>query len=168
MAPVIDDPSRLGSLKARMKRFQIASTVSASPSEAWRWITSIQGISAEMAPYLRMSAPRGITALPDLKIELGKPLFRSTIYLFGILPVDYSKLTLLALHEGVGFIEQSPMGSMRTWRHERTIQPLASGCRITDSLSFEPRVAPKLSAWMVRLLFTHRHKVLRAHLQDVR
>jgi ligand-binding SRPBCC domain-containing protein len=150
-----------------MKRFEISSTVSASPSEAWRWITSIEGISAELAPYLRMSVPRGITALPDLKIEAGVPLFRSTIYLFGVLPVDYSKLTLLSLDEGVGFIEQSPMGSMRLWRHERTIQALTSGCRIADSLSFEPRFMPGLAAWVVKQLFTHRHKVLRVHFQNI-
>lgn len=147
-----------------MKTFEISSTVSASPVEAWRWITSVKGISTELAPVIRMSVPRGVTALSDLPIQPGKPLFRSIIYLFGVLPADYSNLTLLELNEGVGFVEQSPMGSMRLWRHERTIQPLTSGCRITDSLTFEPRIAATISSWVVKKLFRHRHQVLRAHL----
>lgn len=148
-----------------MERFEISSFVSASPQEAWQWITSVKGISTELSPYLRMSAPKGISALHDLKHEPGKPMFRSIIYLFGLLPVDYSDLTLLELNSGVGFIEQSPMGSMRHWRHERTIHPAEQGCTITDVLSFEPRLASKLCRGIIQWLFTHRHRVLRCRLR---
>ena len=111
-----------------------------------------------------MSTPKGITSLSDIQFISGKRLFRSVIYLFGFLPVDYSDLTLLELSDGFGFVEQSPMGSMRVWRHERRIQPLSSGCRVTDTLTFEPRFAASLSARLVKKLFTHRHKVLRTKL----
>jgi len=81
-----------------------------------------------------------------------------------VLPVDYSDLTLLELKHGVGFVEQSPMGSMRLWRHERSIKPLPVGCVVTDALSFERRFAKAISAWVVRQLFRHRHAVLRSKL----
>lgn len=154
-----------------MERFEISSFVPVSPQEAWHWITSVKGISAELSPYLRMSAPDGITALHDLKHEPGRPMFRSIIYLFGFLPIDYSDLTLLELNPGMGFVEQSPMGSMRHWRHERTIRPLRTidplrqGCTITDVLSFEPRIAAKPCGRIVQWLFTHRHRVLRSRLR---
>ena len=94
----------------------------------------------------------------------GQRLFRSVIYAFGFLPVDHSDLTLLELKPGIGFIEQSPMGSMRLWRHERTLSPQPSGCAVTDVLTFEPRFAAPVAAWIVRRLFTHRHAVLRRRL----
>lgn len=145
-------------------RWQIASAVSASPQEAWRWITSVQGIGAELAPYLRMSVPPGIASLDDMAVVPGQRLFRSTLYLFGVLAVDHSDLTLLSLEPGVGFVEQSPMRSMPQWRHARSITPSATGCTITDSLQFDPRWAPAFSSWCVRRLFAHRHAVLRARL----
>ena len=143
---------------------EFKSPLQASKAEAWKWITSLQGISAELRPLLRMSAPAGVHCLNDLKIELGKPLFRSRIYLFGVLPVDYSGLTLLEFKEGVGFTEQSPMGSMRHWRHARQIEGADHGCTVTDVLTFEPRYASSVSKWAVKRLFTHRHVVLRRSL----
>lgn len=160
------DPSEHARGAARIARFEISSTVAAAPSEAWQWITSVDGISAELSPYLRMSVPEDVRDLADLELVPGKRLFRSIIYLFGLVPVDYSDLTLLELTQGVGFIEQSPMGSMRLWRHERTIRPLRSGCVVSDVLTFQPRMAMALSSWIVKKLFTHRHAVLRARLGE--
>lgn len=148
-------------------KLEFRSTLLASPADAWNWITSVKGISAELWPILRMSTPRGIKGLAEFRFEPGKPLFRSQIYLFGLLPVDYSYLTLLELKEGVGFVEQSPMGSMRLWRHERQIQRAGQGCTITDVLTFEPRFGGALSKWVVECLFAHRHAVLRRNLGSV-
>ncbi len=145
-------------------RFEISSTVAASPEAAWQWITSVEGISAELRPCLHMGVPRGVRSLADLQIVPGQRLFRSVIYLLGVIPVDYSDLTLLEWTPGAGFVEQSPMGSMRSWRHERRIQPWGQGCRVTDRLAFEPRFAGGLLSWFVRRLFAHRHAVLRARL----
>ena len=133
-------------------------------TEAWGWITSFDGISKEMSPYLHMSAPRGVTTLASVTITPGKRLFRSWITLFGLIPFDYSDLTLLSLEDGVGFVEQSPMGTMKLWRHERRITPSAEGCTITDTLTFEPRFAPALTQRIVRAFFTHRHRNLKKYL----
>ena len=147
-----------------MAQLVFKSSLAATPQAAWAWITSVKGISAELAPVLRMSVPPGIDSLADVAFKPGQALFRSTVYLFGVIPVDYSDLTLLALNPGVGFIEQSPMGSMRSWRHERSVETAADGCVVMDVLTFEPRFAKRLSAWMVRRLFEHRHAVLRRRL----
>lgn len=149
--------------KDMLFRLEFRSKLKVPRAEVWNWITSVHGISTELRPLMRMSAPRDVRSLKELKIQPGRPLFRSQIYLFGVLPVDYSYLTLLELREGVGFIEQSPMGSMRLWRHERKIEDAEHGCVLTDTLTFEPRFFARLSRRIVERLFTHRHAVLRRH-----
>lgn len=138
--------------------------LTASPEAAWRWITSLAGISREMAPFLRMSAPRGVTDLSSVSFQPGVPMFTSWITLFGVLPVDYSRLTLMSLNPGTGFVEQSPMGSMKLWRHERQITPLPGGCQVTDTLTFEPRFAKGMTTRIVQAFFAHRHRMLKKHL----
>jgi len=141
-----------------------------APTERiWEWITSVKGISAEMWPFFRMSVPRSIQSLADVRIQPGVPLFRSYILLFGFLPIDYSDMTLLELNHGIGFIEQSPMGSMKLWRHERHIAPypfVPGVVLLVDQLTFHPRMAKRFVGWFIRRVFTHRHKVLRANLGD--
>lgn len=138
--------------------------------QAWDWITSVQGISAEIWPFFRMTVPKHISSLEDLPIKRGVRMFRSYFLLLGVLPVDYSDLTLLEFHAGRGFIEQSPMGSMKLWRHERFIEPCPSDPRavlLIDRLTFQSRVAKRFVRWFVRQLFDHRHHVLRARLGSV-
>ena len=142
------------------------STLPASREQVWEWITSVKGISAEMWPVLRMTIPRGIQSLADVPLTAGAPLFRSYVFLFGVLPFDYSDLTLLEITAGDGFVEQSPMGSMKLWRHERRIVPSPtdrSTVVLVDQLRFEPRFASSLVRWFIRRFFEHRHRVVRAH-----
>lgn len=140
------------------------SNLLASPETVWGWITSLDGISKEIGPILRMSSPDGIRDLSSAGFQLGAPMFRSWITLFGAIPIDYSDLTLIALTPGVGFVEQSKMGSMRLWRHERQIHPLDTGCRVMDTLIFKPRAGGWLVTKFVTCLFLHRHKMLRKYL----
>ncbi|TMB59565.1 MAG: hypothetical protein E6J56_00050 [Deltaproteobacteria bacterium] len=85
----------------------------------------MEGISRELWPILRMTAPRGVKSIGDVPIEPGNPLFRSWILLFGLIPIDRSDLTLLSLDVGQRFVEQSPMLSMSLWRHVRTLEAAA-------------------------------------------
>ena len=143
------------------------STLHASAEKVWEWITSIRGIRAEMWPFFFMTAPRGVRSLSDVQITPGTRMFRSYVFLFGVLPVDYSDMTLLELNIGQGLIEQSPMGSMNLWRHERQILPCPadpSAVVLVDQLTFQPRMARRLVGWFIRRVFIHRHKVLRAEL----
>ena len=139
-----------------------------APAErVWEWITSIEGISAEMRPFFRMTTPKGVRSLDDVEIKPGVRMFRSYVFLFGVLPIDYSDMTLVELDPGWGFVEQSPMGSMKLWRHERRIVPCPSdpgAVWLVDQLTFCPRVAQRFVGWFISQVFTHRHKVLRANL----
>ena len=131
------------------------------------WITSIDGISAEMWPFFRMTSPPGVRSLNDVQVRPGVRMFRSYVFLFGVLPIDYSDMTLLELTPGQGFVEQSPMGSMRLWRHERRIVPSPANptaALLVDQLTFQPRMAKRLVGWFIRRVFIHRHEVLKAHL----
>jgi len=139
-----------------------------APAErVWEWITSVEGIRAEMRPFLHMTAPRGFRSLRDVKVTPGERLCRSYVLLFGVLPIDYSDMTLMELSPGHGFVEQSPTGSMRLWRHERRIEPCPSdpaAVLLVDQLTFQPRAAGRLVGWFIRRFFAHRHGVLRGNL----
>lgn len=141
------------------------SELNAPRERVWAWITSAAGVSAEMRPLLRMTWPKGVRSLDELDIRPGERMFRSRVFLFGVLPFDYSDMTLLEFSPGHGFLEQSPMGSMKVWRHERRIRPSAvdpARTVLTDELTFEPKRARRLVSWFIRLFFMHRHDVLRA------
>ena len=140
------------------------SMLAVPPERAWAWATSVRGVTTELAPWLRMTAPRGFERLVGDDVPVGRPLFRSYVFLLGILPIDRSDLTLVELEPGRRFQEQSPMLSMKLWRHERTIFPTADGCRVRDHLEFEPRFARRLVGRFIEAVFTHRHAVLRAQL----
>lgn len=140
------------------------SDLAASPEAVWAWITSFDDIAREMSPVLRMSSPKGVKDLAGASFTPGVAMFRSWISLGGIVPIDFSDLTLVSLTPGVGFVEESAMGSMRRWRHERHITPLESGSRVTDTLTFEPRFGGRLTAAFVRWFFSHRHNMLRKYL----
>jgi len=82
------------------------STLRASPERVWEWITSVEGISAEMRPFCRMTTPKKMHSLANVRVEPGTRMFRSYVFLFGFMPIDYSDMTLVELTPGVGFVEQ--------------------------------------------------------------
>jgi ligand-binding SRPBCC domain-containing protein len=136
-----------------------ATKVPASAEEVWAWSTSISGIKSEMWPILKMTFPKEMTHV-GADTTLRKPLCRCKFLLFGIFPIDMSKLTFVELEPGRRFVEQSPLLSMRSWRHERVVTPADGGACVTDRLEFSPRFASPVVAWLVKLLFGRRHAVL--------
>jgi len=145
-------------------RFEISSLLRASPEDVWAAVSSMRGVNDELGPLLRMTYPRGMERLDAQPVPLGRKLFRSWLLLFGVLPIDYDDLVLTRLDPARGFREESTLLSQRVWIHERTITPTPSGCELVDRLEAEPRAellaAP--SRAIVRALFRHRHKKLRA------
>lgn len=143
------------------------SKLTKSREEIWTWITSTKGISAEMWPLLRMTFPKHNHNLVDIEVIPGARLFRSYLFLFTVLPIDFLDLTLLELRDKQGFVEQSTMGLIKSWRHERFIESRSSENEdlfIVDRLSFEPRFGGVIVKWIIKILFKHRHKVLRKNL----
>jgi hypothetical protein len=106
-----------------------------------------------------MTEPRG----SDLVLRPGA-LGRSWILLLGVFPIDYDDLFLESVEEGAGFRERSAMGSCSAWHHDRSLLDLpGGGCRVVDSVGFEPRVAVfgSLMAFTFEATFRWRHRRLR-------
>lgn len=141
-------------------RVKFESKVPTTPAELWNWSTSVHGVDAEMRPVLKLDFPKGMTHIPRDGSGLGKPLGNCKFLLFGVLPVDLSRLTFVEVEPGRRFVEQSPLLSMKSWRHERVIAPGTDGTRVVDTLEFTPRFATGVVAWFISKFFQHRHTVL--------
>lgn len=149
--------------------FEITSRLAAPAERVWKAAVSADGINHELAPWLRMTIPRGLergTTVADA--PLGVPLGRSWLLLGRVLPVEYDDLCLAERGPGMRFIERSRLGSARSWRHEREIVALGpEACELTDRLELELRTTLRaiggamVAERIVRALFRHRHRRLR-------
>jgi ligand-binding SRPBCC domain-containing protein len=146
-----------------MRIVEQESILAAAPEAVWARVSTFEGINDELRPLMRMTAPARVRALDPAEVVLGERIFRSWILLFGLIPIDYDDLSLIALEPGRGFHERSTMLSMRAWEHERWLESDGDGrCRLRDRLSFEPRAGfagPVLERFIV-LTFRHRHRRL--------
>lgn len=144
-----------------MIKVTVHSEVAAPPSRVWDHVSTFAGVNDELAPLLRMTHPPGQSVLDD-NLPLNRPLFRSWLLLFGVLPVDYDHIGFAAIVPGEGFSERSRMASLEVWHHDRRLAPVPGGCAVTDTLSFVPRVpgTGRLAAVLVTALFRHRHRRL--------
>ena len=149
-------------------RVKFESKVPRTARELWDWSTSVRGVDAEMGPVLKLDFPKGMTHIPRDGSGLGKPLGNCKFLLFGILPVDLSRLTFVEVEPGRRFVEQSPLLSMKSWRHERVIAPAQGGTKVVDTLEFTPRFATGIVKWFISKFFQHRHAVLQREFQERR
>jgi ligand-binding SRPBCC domain-containing protein len=143
--------------------FKVSSRLAATPAAVWAFVSTFDGVNAELAPWFRMTAPGKWRTIDPEHVPLRKPLFRSWILLGGLLPVDYDYLAFDWIDPPYGFGERSSMLSIRVWSHTRRIRPLPGGCEITDQCAFKARlrpIQPPLAA-ILRALFRHRHGHLR-------
>ena len=142
--------------------------VAVSADRVWQRIVTPEGINHELRPWMTMAMPRGRRELRVDLVSVGVPLGRCWLRLFGVVPFDYDDLTIVELHPGRGFVEESTMLSMRRWRHERTIEPLDAGrTRVRDHVTFELRaglrvLTPVVGA-VIGKLFAHRQRRLVAY-----
>jgi len=142
-------------------RIEQRSELAAPAARVWAHATSLDGINAELSPYLKMTAPPGLTGLDENQVVLGQPIGRSRLLLFGFLPIDRMDITVIELEPGRRFLERSPVRSQRLWQHERSVEPSGDGCVLTDRLTFEPRAGGPVMAAFLRAVFRNRHRVLR-------
>jgi ligand-binding SRPBCC domain-containing protein len=148
----------------REAKLLITSELAAPASEVWSHVASLEGVNHELGPLLHMTAPAGTVLTPE-SVPLGRRWFRSWVLLFGVLPVDYDALCIERIDPERGFLERSSMLSARVWEHERTLEPLsADTTRVSDRVQFEPRLrlTARLHLIVIRALFAHRHRRLRA------
>lgn len=151
-----------------MREVRVSTALAIDGSELWEAVTRLDGVNRELAPWLRMTAPRGLAGATIADLEPGRPVGRSWLLLGGVLPVDYDDLFIAELEPPRRFLERSRMLTIDPWEHERTIEPLGAGsCRLGDRLRFELRRplaavpgATALAARVVTALFRHRHRRL--------
>lgn len=145
-----------------MSRFtvEIATRLRAGADEVWAHASTVEGVNRELAPWVRMTVPRAAHGKQLADLEPGREAFASVLRLLGLVPFDLHHLTLERILER-GFVEESWSWLQRRWRHERSIEPEADGCIVTDRITVEPRGAP---AWIVepivRRIFRARHERL--------
>jgi ligand-binding SRPBCC domain-containing protein len=139
-----------------------SSLVAAPSTVVWAWVVTPEGINDEFWPWLTMSMPAAASDLSIDTLELGQPIGRSWIRLFGVLPVDYDDLTIVEVEPGRRFLEQSRLFSAPEWQHERVVEPVdAASSRVTDRLTFVPRRGfGLLGPRIIRLIFWYRHRRL--------
>jgi ligand-binding SRPBCC domain-containing protein len=142
---------------------EFRSRVAAPPDVVWRVVATMDGVNAELAPWLRMTHPPDRADLRAQMVPPGAVVFHSWLLLFGVLPVDRHALSFESLHER-GFDERSTSWSNRIWIHRRRVEPDGDGSQVMDQLWFEPRLSPlaPLVRRFVGALFRHRHARLRA------
>jgi ligand-binding SRPBCC domain-containing protein len=145
-----------------VKEFLISSTLNTTTEILWAHAVSPAGVNREFRPLLRMTFPRDVTTLTS-SWQPGRRLFRSWLLLGGFLPVDYDDLAFVEIEPGRRFLERSSLLSQKIWEHERLIEPVAGGSRLTDRLCFTPRIGPlgPIYAAIFKGVFRWRHHNLK-------
>jgi hypothetical protein len=154
-------------LMGRLVAFERSSALTASAADVWNHATTMAGVNAELAPWVRMTHPGGLNRLEDAPELIGQPVaFHSWLLAGGVVPFDRHALGLVSVERfdggGGAFVEESSSWLQRRWRHEREVVVHGAGCRVTDRLLVEPRLAfnRPLVAKVVPWLFDRRHRVL--------
>jgi ligand-binding SRPBCC domain-containing protein len=150
-----------------MTSVTLSSQIDAPAEEVWARATTQEGINDELRPVLRMTLPRSLEGMTIEDAPIGEVAGRSWILLLGFLPVEYDDLRLVELEPGHRFLERSSMLSLKTWQHERIVEPTGDrSCQVTDRLTFEMRQplafigAERIARAVVARLFAHRHRRL--------
>jgi len=138
-------------------RIQVRSRLAADAATVWAHARTLRGVNLELAP-LRMSGPQDLVL--D-EVPLGRPVLRSLVTAFRILPVDIHELTILSITPGHGFHERSRSLWESRWIHRRTIEPAADGCTVVDDVTFSPRVFGSVLRGVITRAFAGRHHQLR-------
>ena len=123
----------------------------------------MDGVNQELMPLVKMTVPADVHNRSISEAPVGELAFRSWLLLGGALPFDRHALKLERIKPGEQFIEESDSWMQKRWRHVRTLEDIDGGCRLTDEVTFTPRIrllAP-VAARLVDLVFSHRHDMLR-------
>ncbi|MBI9075816.1 MAG: hypothetical protein JEZ02_10425 [Desulfatibacillum sp.] len=139
--------------------FCVCSDLFADRDTLWQHSTDLALVNREFFPLLKMTYPENASELTPNTVTLGKRVFRSWILLFGIFPVEYDDIVLAEVNPGHGFCEKSSMLAQNLWQHQRTITDTPTGSRVTDEITFIPRIpyTGYLQKPLFTLLFKYRH-----------
>ena len=148
----------------RPGRLTASSLLATGADRVWAETTTAEGINHELMPIVRMTVPGEQDTLSVADVTNGQHVGRSWLLLGGLIPFDYDDITIEWIEPGRAFQEDSTMLSQRSWRHHREVLPDGEdGCRVTDTVTFEPRlpVPVRLLEFVFGQVFAHRHRRLR-------
>ncbi|MDO6441152.1 hypothetical protein [Marinobacter sp. 2_MG-2023] len=145
-------------------KFEVSSNLKISPEDVDGLLT-MKGVNWELSPLIYMTAPSGWSCKPIFEWPTGKVLFSSWILLFGILPIDRHTFFFSSIDRQRGFMESSSSITNKVWHHRRDIRINEALPQITDTVEFQCRlpILEYVLAPVYRLIFTHRHRVLRSY-----
>ncbi|MFC1851727.1 hypothetical protein ACFL27_16170 [candidate division CSSED10-310 bacterium] len=143
--------------------FQVQSTLTASSEEIWSRVFTMEGVNAELSPWMRMTYPREAEQFDQAGSSPGQCLFRSIILFLRIIPIDLYYLSFISIKAPTHFHEQSHSITIREWTHKRTLQSEGGNCRLKDTIHYSFRVpgVGRLFRPVFYALFKHRHRYLR-------
>lgn len=143
------------------QRFTRSSDLPIAPAEFLSALT-MNHVNAELMPLARMTVPAGWREQPIVEWRARQQLFSSWILLAGILPIDRHALYFDSIEPASGFAEMSTSTVNRYWSHQRSVAPLAHGCRVTDTIEYDSRLPllGRLLKPVYQLVFWHRHRQL--------
>jgi hypothetical protein len=144
------------------KTFSISSDLAVKADALWDAVVSPADINAEFRPLLKMTFPQGMDDV-TADWQPGVTRFRSWILLGALIPVEYDNLNFDEVEPGHYFLERSSMWTQSLWEHRRELSPHADGTRLTDTVTFEPRlsVLAPVCFTLFRWIFRWRHRRLR-------
>lgn len=149
-------------VRAIVSELVVSSDLRVDRKALWQHAVSPAGVNRELWPILRMTFPLGLTDI-TAKRNPGEPLSRCWLLLAGVLPIEYDDVTLAEVEPERRFLEVSTLMTQRFWEHERIIESLKQGSRITDRVRFEPRLRllSGLYRHAIHFVFFWRHRRLR-------
>ena len=142
--------------------FSISSNLAVKPHALWEAVVSPADINAEFQPLFKMTFPQGMDDV-TAGWRPGATRFRSWILLGALIPVEYDDLCFAEIDPGHYFLERSSMWTQALWEHRRELTPHPDGTRLTDTITFEPRVDAlgPVCLTLFRWIFRWRHRRLR-------
>ena len=145
-----------------MIKLEFQSHLNHNSNTLWKWIISRRGINSELFPLLYMTSLDSLATITEDNFKPRTIITNSWILLFGFIPIDRLRITPVEVIEGEHFIEESPMLTMKRWRHERYVEPVDNNkCCVRDILTFQPFFFTPIVAIFVKILFKNRHRKLR-------
>ena len=150
----------------RVVEVRASSALAAGLDEVVAVASTLQGVNAELSPWVRMSGGReDLRALAE-EHPPGTVLLHSWMLGLGVIPFDRHALALdrlVVTDDELGFDERSTSWLQRSWVHQRRIRRDGDGCTVSDHVRAEPRVSlvAPVARVVVGALFAHRHRRLR-------
>lgn len=99
------------------------------------------------------------------EMSSGTRIGKSYLHMAGLIPFGDDDISIVQIESGRMFREESAVTGMRTWIHERTLEPNEGRTIVTNAITFVPRFAvPGLTRLLTVVLgafFEHRHRRLR-------